>query len=102
MLVRTGQVRLISRNVPTVGGTKYSQVAVTEDDLPTATEYGQAFLGDLRSVSGLGLGDGIKTHTKKWMDVRPVVFRSYWAELGDGRAVCCAGFVGEQGRVRAG
>ncbi|KAJ9508236.1 hypothetical protein QJQ45_011741 [Haematococcus lacustris] len=28
---------------------------------------GQAFDNDLRGVSGLGLGDGIKDHTSKWM-----------------------------------
>ena len=31
---------------------------------------GAAFEGDLRSTSGLGLGDGIETHTGKWMTVR--------------------------------
>lgn len=29
---------------------------------------GAAFKGDLRSTGGLGLGDGIETHTGKWMD----------------------------------
>ena len=30
---------------------------------------GQAFLGDNRSSSGLGLGDGLVTHTSKWLQV---------------------------------
>ena len=44
---------------------------VPDDDLPTTTYYpGQAHLGDLRSTSALGIGDGIKTHTGKWLQVR--------------------------------
>ena len=30
---------------------------------------GQAFLGDNRSSSGLGLGDGLTSHTSKWLQV---------------------------------
>lgn len=33
----------------------------------TITHGAQAFEGDLRSTSGLGLGDGIENHTEKWM-----------------------------------
>ena len=44
---------------------------VADDDLPTTTYYpGQAHLGDLRSTSALGIGDSIKTHTGKWLQVR--------------------------------
>lgn len=43
----------------------------TQDAVPTINVVpGQAFGGDLRSTSGLGVGDGIKTHTEKWLDVR--------------------------------
>lgn len=35
----------------------------------TITTPGQAFVGDLRSTSGLGLGDGLETHTSKWLQV---------------------------------
>ncbi|GBF97119.1 hypothetical protein Rsub_10130 [Raphidocelis subcapitata] len=35
--------------------------------IPTTTLPGQAFVGDLRSTSGLGLGDGKTTHTSKWL-----------------------------------
>lgn len=38
--------------------------------VPTITVKGAAFQGDLRSTSGLGLGDGKTTHTSKWMQVR--------------------------------
>lgn len=41
----------------------------TVKNIPTATG-GAAFPGDLRSTSGLGLGDGLKTHTAKWLQVR--------------------------------
>lgn len=34
----------------------------------TITRQGQAFIGDLRSTSGLGLGDGLTSHTAKWFD----------------------------------
>lgn len=34
------------------------------------TRQGQAFVGDLRGASALGLGDGITDHTAKWMQVR--------------------------------
>ena len=36
----------------------------------TVTHTGQAFVGDLRSASALGLGDGITDHTSKWLQVR--------------------------------
>ncbi|KAG1669000.1 hypothetical protein FOA52_000593 [Chlamydomonas sp. UWO 241] len=38
----------------------------TAKDLPTS-KGGAAFTGDLRSTSGLGMGDGCKTHTDKWL-----------------------------------
>jgi hypothetical protein len=42
-------------------------------DPPTTSGSGQAFANDLRSTSGLGLGDGCKTHTDKWLQVRSPV-----------------------------
>ena len=48
----------------------WKAVALPKDtvaDIPTTTTVGQAFVGDLRSTSGLGLGDGLKTHTDKWL-----------------------------------
>eukprot|EP00877_Chromochloris_zofingiensis_P012828 jgi/Chrzof1/779/Cz01g28160.t1 len=54
----------------------WSAVKVPEktiENLPTITAYGQAFLGDIRSTSGLGLGDGIFNHTKKWLQVSLVL-----------------------------
>jgi hypothetical protein len=38
--------------------------------LPTITEGRQAFDGDLRSTSALGLADGITGHTEKWLQAR--------------------------------
>lgn len=43
---------------------------VSPDGLPTTVKGGAAFEGDLKSVSGLGVGDGINTHTGKWMQVK--------------------------------
>ena len=34
----------------------------------------QAFEGDLRSTSGLGLGDGLYSHTEKWDQVHTTAF----------------------------
>ncbi|PSC68241.1 NADH dehydrogenase [ubiquinone] iron-sulfur mitochondrial [Micractinium conductrix] len=39
---------------------------VGKDDI-TTTLPGQAFVGDLRSTSALCVGDGITTHTAKWL-----------------------------------
>lgn len=47
--------------------------ANTIKDIPTATETslgGASFPGDLRSSSGFGKGDGLTSHTSKWMQVR--------------------------------
>lgn len=41
--------------------------AATADTVPVTTTPGQAFVGDLRSTSGLGKGDGINNHTGKWL-----------------------------------
>lgn len=43
---------------------------IKEEDIPTTIAGGQAFPNDLRSTSALGVGDGIKTHTGKWLQVR--------------------------------
>eukprot|EP00892_Ulva_mutabilis_P008838 jgi/Ulvmu1/6326/UM029_0034.1 len=39
---------------------------------PTITEGRQAFEGDLRATSGLGLHEGLNDHTSKWLQVCPV------------------------------
>jgi hypothetical protein len=40
-----------------------------ENEGNTITVTGAAFPGDLRSTSGLGIGDGIEDHTGKWLQV---------------------------------
>jgi NADH dehydrogenase (ubiquinone) Fe-S protein 6 len=52
----------------------WKQVTIPEQVKKTLEETttvggGQAYPNDIRGVSGLGLGDGIKTHTDKWMVV---------------------------------
>lgn len=48
--------------------TSSKSIVIDESTLPSVTvEPGQAFKGDLRSTSGLGLGDGLTTHTSKWL-----------------------------------
>jgi hypothetical protein len=52
-----------------------SDVTVSPEEIEAQTitvTPGQAHLGDLRSTSGLGLGDGLLSHTSKWMQVREV------------------------------
>jgi len=47
--------------------------------IPTITvEPGQAFPGDIRSTSGLGMGDGLTSHTDKWLQVRVEWFDGFW------------------------
>lgn len=43
--------------------------SVESEDGITILYPAQAFKGDTRSVSGLGMGDGINTHTGKWLVV---------------------------------
>ena len=45
-------------------------IAETSNTDTITRQPGAAFPGDIRSTSGLGLGDGIETHTGKWMTVR--------------------------------
>ncbi len=50
-----------------------------ETGIPTITvRVGQAFPGDLRATSGLGLGDGLHSHTAKWLQV---VLCGVWIQL---------------------
>ena len=42
---------------------------ITAQGSPTIEEGRQAFEGDLRSTSGLGVTDGIANHTDKWLQV---------------------------------
>lgn len=46
---------------------KPTSIAIAEENIPRTTMIGQSFVGDLRSTSGLGVGDGCKTHTSKWL-----------------------------------
>jgi NADH dehydrogenase (ubiquinone) Fe-S protein 6 len=46
---------------------KAVKIPAQSSNPPVTTHPGQAYLGDLRSTSGLGLGDGIKSHTGKWL-----------------------------------
>ncbi len=43
----------------------------TEDSRTITVTPGQAFPGDNRSSSGLGLGDGLTSHTAKWLQASP-------------------------------
>lgn len=54
-----------------VANAKKGGELVTEDSLKYVTiqQGAQAFEGDLRSTSGLGLGDDLYTHTAKWNEV---------------------------------
>jgi len=47
----------------------WSAVAIPAESakVPTTVGGGQAFANDLRSTSGLGLGDGLSSHTAKWL-----------------------------------
>ena len=49
------------------------QKPLEDTGLPTIAEGRQAFEGDLRSTSALGLGDGLTTHTSKWFSVCPFI-----------------------------
>ena len=44
----------------------------TEDSRTITVTPGQAFPGDNRSSSGNGLGDGLTSHTAKWLQASPV------------------------------
>ena len=55
--------------------------------VPTTIPGGQAYPNDMRSVSGLGIGDGIANHTRKWMQVRRRG-KATWP------VCCCAGLMG--------
>lgn len=59
------------RGAPEVaGGAKGEELAVDERlKYDTITDSAQAFKGDLRSTSALGYGDGLYSHTAKWMQV---------------------------------
>ncbi|KFM26607.1 hypothetical protein F751_2194 [Auxenochlorella protothecoides] len=45
-----------------------SDAVAVDQDGTTILYPAQAFKGDVRSTSGLGMGDGLTTHTSKWMD----------------------------------
>ena len=45
-------------------------LAAAADPPPAVTGAGCTFENDLRATSGLGSGDGLTTHTDKWLSVR--------------------------------
>lgn len=58
-----------AKSVAVTTGADWKAVKVpaeTLKDMPVATG-GAAFKGDLRATSGLGLGDGLHSHTAKWL-----------------------------------
>lgn len=69
--------------VPTFDWKKVPVPSTTAKDIPV-TVKGATPAGDLRATSGLGLGDGIKNHTDKWLDVSlwcwMQVVRDTWAD----------------------
>ena len=76
---------MAGKDLATVDATR--EVTVPPQDLEAQTVTvapGQAHLGDLRSASGLGLGDGLLTHSSKWLQVRPCLL---W--LSRSRTRCC-------------
>lgn len=62
-------VTQLSRSLATKASS--SEAATLRDEnLPSTKLPGQAFVGDLRSTSALSVGDGITTHTAKWLQVQ--------------------------------
>ena len=65
---------------------KDSEPSTTAAAASVITEPGgPAFPGDLRSSSGLGLGDGLRTHTAKWLQV---LLRSNSYHCNQGLCTC--------------
>lgn len=60
-------------NVTVPANFDWKQVSVPAETLKDIPETigGIAPKGDLRATSGLGIGDGIKNHTDKWLQVDP-------------------------------
>lgn len=51
-----------------------SKQPYSEESRTITVHPGQAYLGDNRSSSGLGLGDGLVSHTSKWLQV----WQAFW------------------------
>lgn len=67
----TALLGLTGKDVAEVDPVASSLVPPSDIDAQTIkVTPGQAHLGDLRSTSGLGLGDGLLSHTSKWLQVR--------------------------------
>lgn len=75
MLRQLTGIALRSQAVCELQGTRWAstqlQKTMESDELPKILEGRQAFDGDLRATSGLGLGDGLTSHTAKWLQVSP-------------------------------
>lgn len=68
--VAKGDTLVPSRRKEVANAAKGEELAnLDNQQSDTITLPGQAFVGDLRSTSGLGLGDGLTSHTAKWFDV---------------------------------
>lgn len=59
-----------TKDVATVAKTNWAAVQIPKQSssVPTTTG-GAAFPNDLRATSALGIGDGLKSHTSKWLQV---------------------------------
>lgn len=68
--IAQGDTVVPSKDKEIANAAKGDELAQPENlESTTVTQPGQAFVGDLRSTSGLGLGDGLTSHTAKWFDV---------------------------------
>jgi hypothetical protein len=80
-LLGLGSLQVTARLASTAVTTSKDAAALipanTAADVAVTIGGGQAFANDLRGTSGLGLGDGIKSHTAKWLSVR--AHRAAWA-----------------------
>lgn len=59
----------LSRSMATKSVSQEIATIIKDETLPSTKMPGQAFVGDLRSTSALSVGDGITTHTGKWLQV---------------------------------
>eukprot|EP00879_Flechtneria_rotunda_P003285 GHRR01003510.1.p1 GENE.GHRR01003510.1~~GHRR01003510.1.p1 ORF type:complete len:181 (+),score=70.33 GHRR01003510.1:193-735(+) len=64
---RTASAKAAENLVPTKDWKAIKLPEATASTIPTVTAPGQAFVGDLRSTSGLCMGDDIHNHTEKWL-----------------------------------
>lgn len=70
------------------------QKKMESDGLPTIEEGRQAFEGDLRATSGLGLGAGLTSHTSKWLSEVSMFFCLQHVPCACPRQLCTLEAVG--------